>query len=211
MSRMKYGIFLLLAIGAFADAQAPPDALERVSRSASLTFVERDGSCLRGTILKADASTVTVEPFRQPAVTLKRDDIVQVSQGNAYIYSARSSWGDVSNLKLYPREAIVLTTVKGQKIKGAPVKVTPDEISLQHGLKTTVFPKSEVAAVDYLRLKPATDGFNLALEESPWALIFYPEFYYRLAGGEGRLTVRLYDASKPEDRTSAKLGVCPHG
>lgn len=203
-------MFLLLAVSAAAFAQATTDPLDRVTHAASLTFIERNGSCLRGTVVKADASTVTVEPFRQPPVTLKRDDIIQVSQGNAYIYSARSSWADVANLKLYPREAVMLTTVAGQRTKGIAVKVTPDKISLHHGMRTKDFPKTEVATVDYLRLKPATDEFNLALEEAPWALIFYPEFYYRLAGGEGRLLVRIYDASKPEDHSGTRLNVCPH-
>jgi hypothetical protein len=36
------------------------------------------------------------------------------------------------------------------------------------------------------------------LTEAPESLFFYPEFYYRLAGLEGRIPVRLYDASVPE-------------
>lgn len=81
-------------------------------------------------------------------------------------------------------------------------------ITIRHGLTTSNLPKSEVSTVDYLRWKPASDGFNLALEEAPWALIFYPEFYGRAAGVEGRVPVRLYDSSEPEDDSKLSQKAC---
>jgi hypothetical protein len=190
-----------LLTSTYAAAQTPPDTLASVTHSATFTFMERDGTCVRGRIAKAEATTVTVQPSRMPPVTLQRAKVLQVSQGNALLYSARSSWADVADTHLYPREALVLIIKNRKRIKGAPVEVTSDTIKVKHGLSMTTLPKSDVVIVDYLRVKPPTDGFILAIEEAPFALLFYPEFYYRLAGLEGRIPVRLYDASKPEDNT----------
>jgi hypothetical protein len=103
---------------------------------------------------------------------------------------------------LYTHEHLILTLRSGKQIKGAPVKVTSDSITLKHGLSTAIFSKSDVTKVDCLRVMPASDGFNLALAEAPFFAIFYPEFYHRIAGLKGRLHVRLYDASRPEDNTA---------
>ena len=37
------------------------------------------------------------------------------------------------------------------------------------------------------------------LQEAPALLFFYPEFYDRLRGLEGKVPVRLYDALQPEN------------
>jgi hypothetical protein len=49
------------------------------------------------------------------------------------------------------------------------------------------------------------------LQEAPYMALFYPEFYYRAAGLEGRVPVRLYDSSKPQDTTISTIKVCPYG
>jgi hypothetical protein len=93
----------------------------------------------------------------------------------------------------------VLKIRSGKEVRGTPLKVTPGNINLKHGLGKTVYPKADIDVVDYLRAKPATDTFMSILEEAPYLLFLDPEFYYRVAGLEGRVRVRLYDASKPED------------
>lgn len=206
---LKYlarSIIFIVSTGAFA--QTGSSALADVTHAATLTFIQRDGTCVRGTISKFDATSITVEPFKRPPVMLQRESLVQVSQGNALLFSGRSSWTDVAHTSLYPREALVLTMKNGHRVTGTPVKVASDSITLKHAFSTTTFSKSDVALVDYLRLKPATDGFNFALEEAPWALIFYPEFYYRVVSLEGRLPVRLYDASRPQDETVSGIKNC---
>jgi hypothetical protein len=111
-------------------------------------------------------------------------------------------------LHLYPREALLLTLKSGRRIEGAPIATTSDYITLKHGLSRSRFTKPDINTIDYLRLKPATHGFELALEEAPYALVFYPEFYYRALGLEGRVPVRLYDATKPEDDRMFGLKLC---
>jgi hypothetical protein len=88
--------------------------------------------------------------------------------------------------------------LRADTIKGRPLTVKPDSITLKYGYVTTEFKKSDVQTIDHLRMKPASDGFDYTLKEAPEFLFLYPEFYYRLARLEGRIPVRLYDASAPE-------------
>jgi hypothetical protein len=182
-----------------AEGQSEPKTLDSVTHSSSFKFVERDGTCLYGKISRADATSITVQPFQKPPMTLPKDNLLQVSQGNALLYSARSSWADVSATPVYPREALVLGMKRGKHVKGKPTKTTSDNITLKHGFSTTLYPKSEILTVDYLRVKPATDAFMAVLGEAPWLLLLDPEFYYRATGLPGKIQIRLYDATKTED------------
>jgi len=184
-----------------AEGQTGSDALDTVTRSSSFKFVERDATCVYGKISRADATSITVQPFKKPPITIQKDGLLQISQGNALLYSARSSWADVTAATLYPHEALALRLKSGKQVKGKPIKTSADSITLKHGLSTDLYPKSEIVTVDYLRVKPATDGFMSVLGEAPWMLIFDPEFYYRATGLAGRVQVQLYDATKPEDDT----------
>jgi hypothetical protein len=183
------------------EAQTEPNSLDNVTHSASFRFVERDGACVYGKVSKADATSIIVQPFEKPPITLQKQALLQVSQGNGLLYSARSSWADVSAAILYPHEALVLSLKKGRQVKGKPTKTSSDGITFKHGFNATVYPKSEILTVDYLRRKPATDAFMVVLGEAPWMLLFDPEFYYRATGLPGRIRIRLYDATKPEDDT----------
>ena len=192
-------------------AIAQTDTLSHLSCSASLTFVQRDGTCLIGPISKADATTITVQPYKKSPVILRREDLFQVSQDDAIIYSGRSSWADVTSAHVYPREAFVLTLSNGKVIKGKSVKVDADTIRLKYGIKSTLSLKSDIKTVDHLRLKPESDDFDFMLQEAPYMTLFYPEFYYRAIGLEGRIPVRLYDASKPQDADVSAIKRCPYG
>lgn len=199
LSIWAVGTALLFAVR--AEGQAGSKALDSVTHSSSFKFVERNGTCLYGKISGADATSITVQPFKKPPIAIQKAGLLQISRGNALLYSARSSWADVAAATLYPHEALVLRLKSGKQVKGKPTKTSADSITLKHGLSTTLYPKSEIVTVDYLRVKPATDGFMSVLGEAPWMLVFDPEFYYRATGLAGRIQVRLYDATRPEDDT----------
>lgn len=192
-------ISALLLMKTWAVGQSGKDSLESVTHSSSFKFVQRDGTCVFGKISKADTASITVQPFQKSSITIPRESLLQISQGNALLFTARSSWADVSGAILYPGEALVLSLKNGSQVKGKLVKTVSDSLTLKHGLRTTVYPKSDIATVDYLRVKPPTDGFMSILGEAPWILAFDPEFYYRASGLAGKMRVRLYDATKPED------------
>jgi len=78
--------------------------------------------------------------------------------------------------------------------------VTADGIVYKRFLWITKrYGKDQIVMVDYLRMKPESDAFDYFAQEGPAMLFFYPEFYDRLKGLEGRIPVRLYDAVMRED------------
>lgn len=143
-----------------------------------------------------DATVLTVRQVGKEPVKIRRSDLLQVSQGDALLFTAFSSWDNVATAQLDPGEAFVLKLRTGKLITGKPLSVKPDSITLKHGLTTTEYKKSDVLTVDYLRMKPSSDGFDYTLKEAPEFLFMYPEFYYRLVRLEGRIPVRLYDSSQ---------------
>lgn len=160
--------------------------------------MKRDGTCIYGPITGVDAKAVTVQPYGKEPIKIQRVDLLRVSQGDALLFTAVSSWADVAAAQVYPREAFVIKLRSGKLITGKPLAVKPDGITLKHGFVTTEYRKPDVQTVDYLRMKPESDGFDYFAQEAPGLLFFDPEFYYRLVGLEGRIPVRLYDASVPE-------------
>ena len=194
----------ILVGGRIVHSQESSGSLSHISHSSTLTFIERDGTCIDGPIAAADATRVEVRPYGKPPVTISRSDLLQIRQGDALVFSAVSSWANVQQTPVYPRESLVLKLGSGKVIQGKPVKVTADSVTLKHGLITTNYKQADVVTVDYLRLKPESDGFDYFSQEAPALLFFYPEFYYRLIGLEGRIPVRLYDATKPQLTASLK-------
>ncbi len=176
------------------------DPLHHITHSATLTVLRRDSTCVQGTLKSADASAITLAlPDPKPSVTITRYDILRVSDGDMPLYSARSSWHDVEHAHLYPRESLLLTLKSGKQVTGRPIKTTKDNITLHHAFATTSFAKADISTADYIRNKPTSNDMQYIDQEAPWLLIFDPEFYYRASGLAGRLRVRLYDASRPEE------------
>ncbi len=72
-----------------------------------------------------------------------------------------------------------------------------------HGARKTSLPKSEVAAVYYVRSKPLTSGQEFLIEENVG--YFDPKLWF---GGTfpGKIRVLIYDNSKREDNAPLE---CP--
>ncbi len=195
--------FVLIA-SSCVFAQSSSDALRGVSHSSSLTFMKRDRTCVYGPIAKVNAQAITVQQYNAKPITIQRADLLQVSQGDALLFTVLSSWSSVMKAHVLPHEAFILTMRNSKTVKGRPAKITSDSITLKHGLTTTTYMKNEVATVDYLCLKPESDNLDYFAQEAPFLLFFDPGFYYRLAGLEGRIPVRLYDSSRPESIAAPK-------
>lgn len=172
--------------------------------SKSLTFMKRDGSCVDGPIVKIEPKVVTVQAQTGP-VTIARQDLLQASQGGSLVYSGRSSWADVRGVHLLPRESLMLKFRNGKAVEGRPFQVTADSIVFKRALwKKKRYVKDRIVTVDYLRMKPESDAFDSFAQGAPAMLFFYPEFYDRLVGVEGRIPVHLYDAVQVEDDAPLK-------
>jgi len=189
---------MLVEISTSAFSQSTPVALKSAKHNASLSFLLRDGTRVFGKVLRVDAASISVAASNQPPTIIARADLLQVQQGDALLYSAISSWRDVEAAHVISHEAFFLKMQNGKVVKGRPVKVTADAITLKHGFITTKYLKADIATVDYLRMKPETDTWDNFSQEAPFLLFFLPETYYRLMGLEGRIPVRLYDSSQAE-------------
>jgi hypothetical protein len=182
-----------------AFAQFHRHRTQPVTISASFNFMKKDGSCVAGPILKIEPSVATVREQMGPA-TIPRRELLQVSQGDSLVFSARSSWADVEAVQLRPRESFLVKLHNGKLITEAPLQVTPDGLVYKRFLWLKKrYAKAQIVTVDYLRTKPDADVFDYFTQEAPALLFFYPEFYDRLRGLEGRIPVRLYDAVMAED------------
>lgn len=187
-----------------ASAQFHRHRTQAVTISASLTFMKKDGSCVAGPILKIEPSVVTVRA-QTGTVTIPRQDLLQVVQGDSLVFSARSSWGDVEQVHLRSRESFWVKLHNGKLITEIPLQVTADGLVYKRFLWLKKrYAKAQIVTVDYLRTKPDSDVFDYFTQEAPALLFFYPEFYDRLKGLEGRIPVRLYDAVMPEDDAGLK-------
>jgi len=175
-----------------------------VTISASLTFMKKDGSCVAGPILKIEPSVVTVRA-QTGTVTIPRQDLLQVVQGDSLVFSARSSWGDVEQVHLRSRESFWVKLHNGKLITEIPLQVTADGLVYKRFLWLKKrYAKAQIVTVDYLRTKPDADVFDYFTQEAPALLFFYPEFYDRLGGLEGHVPVRLYDTLLHEDDSALK-------
>jgi len=194
-------VCLLLAWGVQAQAQVFHRRAKVVAPHAStLTFMKKDGSCVKGAIARIEPKAITIRPAQPPPVAIKRVDLLQAREGDSVFFSARSSWADVEAVELRPHETLVVKTRKGETIKGNPLQVSPDGLVYKRFLwMTKRTAKAQIVSVDYLRVKPASDAIDTFAQEGPAMLFFYPDFYDRLKGLEGRVPVRLYDALLPED------------
>jgi hypothetical protein len=197
---------LILNAGGLAFAQFHRrNKVERVAPSTSLTFMKRNGSCVNGPILKIEPKMVTVKQAQSAPVTIERKDLLQASQGDSLVFSARSSWADVEAVRLRPREGLELKLRNGKLIEERPLSFTDNGFVCKRFLWLKKrYAKAQIMTVDYLRMKPDSDVFDYFTQEAPALLFFYPESYDRLKGLEGRTPVRLYDAAMPEDDTALK-------
>jgi len=200
---------LLALISAAVPARSWPKhrAANPAPHSASITFLQKSGACISGPILKIEPKTLTVRQPPNPSILIQRANLLQATQNNSLLFSSRSSWADVRALHLLPRESLILHLRNGTQVTGRPAEITDTGVLFRYGsfLKKT-YPKTQIATVDYLRLKPDSAAFDDFAQQSPALLFFYPESYDHVSGLEGRVPVRLYDAIQPEDNTPIK---CP--
>ena len=168
--------------------------------SNSLTFTKKDRTCVTGPITKIDPGSVTIQPSQAPPLTLERVDLLQVTQNDSALFSGRSSWRDVEAVHLLPRESFLLSLRSGKTITARPLRVTDDGMIFKHDVWfKQLLPKNQIQVVAYLRVKPNSKVFDYFTQEAPALLFFYPEYYDRLSGLEGRIPVRLYDAVVPQN------------
>jgi hypothetical protein len=177
--------------------------LSHVSHRSTLTFAEKNGVCESGTVSKVDDSSVTIVIADKKQLQLRKDKLLQVGEGGAHnlVYSARSSWSDVSKAAPGHAESLLVVAMDGKKYSGKPISVSDTSIVLKTLTTTETISKRNTSTVIYVRQKPLTDSEEYFAQEAPFLLLFSPTSYVRAAGISLKLKVRLYEARMQEDNS----------
>lgn len=196
-----------MASGLCLSQAKPPDTqwsnVKEMSRKTTFIFVLRDRHCAWSRIKRADDSTVTIGETQE--VVLQRADLLRVTSAAwapSVIFSGRSSWFDVEALigsKFHPPISII--TKSGQQRSGKLVDCSDDHLAIESGGRETRIGKEDISTVSYVRPKPLSDGAAYANSELAWGKIFDPQLWPIMLHLQPSVSVRLYDASVPEDNS----------
>jgi hypothetical protein len=127
-------------------------------------------------------------------------DVLRVSSGRIVYYSGRSSWLDVSSLRIAGRERLEIVTKAGKTYKvKPPYEVSDQGITLQSSEESTKISKSEIAQVYDVVVKPLTANGDYLAEELGPMIIFDPDLYVYALHLEHYVPVLPYNSSDPED------------
>jgi hypothetical protein len=204
--------FTVLATSLSSSAKSPDQAdtwliFNKITHKRSYRIETRDRKCVRGTItgVTTDGLTAAVSsnlPGSPNTVTFPRADVLRVAAGQIVYYSGRSSWSDVSSLRMKGRERLKVVTTDGKTYKVKPPYSVSDEgITLNTSGKSTMISKGEIVQVYDIVAKPLTDTGEYLADELGPLIIFDPDLYVYGLHLEEYVSVLLYDASDPEDNS----------
>jgi len=203
MQPMIRSVALIAVVGLtgipYSYGQAAVKDLAALQHDRVYTFLLKDGSCKFGELAKSDKQSITIRSGGQPDTLVPIVDILQFGQGPELFYDSRSSWADVQGAKSYARESMLVTLNDGKVISGKAHTIDADALTIDQAFSTKTLRKQDIRSIVTLKLRPATASFEFVQEEAGFFQIFYPEFYQRSFRSEGRVPVRLYDSSLPED------------
>jgi hypothetical protein len=216
---------LLVSPGLCADRDDPWQELKQLRQDVGFVFIERDMTCQYGRIEAFTDQNITIKTDRSK-VRIDRSSLVRVRLGFGgravlpnnpnmplfTVYSGRSSWEDILTLtpfqsKTHPGFTLHLSvfTKDGKLHRAVLSQVTDRDITLSDAFgKETVFPKTEISRVDYIRDKPLSDTEEFHWEELAMLRVFDLQLYPRLFHVRDTMPVRLYDSAIPEDNSSVE-------
>lgn len=209
-------VFTVLAISIFSSAKSPDQAdpwlvLNKITHRRSYMIETRDRKCVSGTITGVTTDGLTAKVFTSNSsgsphtVAFRRGDVLRVTSGRFVYYSGRSSWSDVSSLRVEGRERLKLVTGVGKTYTvKAPYTVSEEGVTLQNSGKSTKVSKSEITQVFHIAPKPLTANGEYLAEELGPMIVFDPDLYEYGLHLEQYVPVLLYNANDPEDNSSAQ-------
>jgi hypothetical protein len=196
-----------------AAAQTGFENLAHIGHSTTISLHMKDGTCQSGLVVKTTPTSVTVHQYKKPPVTVMEDELLWADESNIdahdFLYSARNSWQDVIDAKPESPETLQIVMKDGRRFKVKPARVAPDEIVVGKGRDAVTLPKNQVETVDYVRQKPISDGEKQLLQEAAVLFFVYPDTWLRASALYPKISVRLFDAARPEDGPLPKCAVPP--
>ena len=194
---LAIGTACFLCAGSISGQSRTGVPLNEIGHDSTLKFALRNGSCVFGSIKQFDPANVTIAKLSNPPQVIPLSQIVQASQGDAIVFSTRSSWTDVVGTPVELGESMIVTLLSGQRVQARPKNMNRDSITFRRGSGTTQLKKADIASVDYVRLKPKSDTYLYQLREMSLMAVFDPRFYSRVKLSP----IRLFDAQETEDNS----------
>jgi hypothetical protein len=202
-------VLLLCLIGpGVAAAQNATDdwaVVKSLTHRAKMTFVQRDRTCVVGTIVSVNDQGVTVKKSDGSREQVAKDALLRIDQNFVLlgtVYNAGSSWTFVQRLAGTPQQPRIQVTGKcGQISVGKLISADGAGLTMMISGRETTLPKSEVAAVHLVRLQPPSDSAAYADDELVFLKVLDPELWPYMFHTAPTIRVRLYDASIPEDNS----------
>ena len=183
-----------------SDTDAEWQGLGTVERSNTYTIVLRDGTCQRGKIQKVEPEKLTLESGN----TVMRSDIVYVGEGvspHEILYSGRSSWYDVKEVKPGPSENLELRLKSGKSMRGSVIHASDSDLTMKRFGRAVTISKQDIAEVDYVRFKPVSESHRYVAREAPELEFLDPKWWQYLLRIGALQSVRIYDSAIPEDNS----------
>jgi hypothetical protein len=204
--------FTVLATSISSSAKSPDQPepwliLNKITHKRSYKIETRDRKCVWGTITSITTDHLTAKvssnlSYSPNTVIFPRVDVLRVWTGRIVYYSGRSSWSDVSSLRMKGRERLKVVTAVGKTYEVKPPYTVSDEgITLNTSGKSTMISKGEIAQVYDIVVKPLTDRGEYLADELGPMIIFDPDLYVYALHLEQYVSVLLYNASDPEDNS----------
>ena len=208
----RFCILLLLAtvlvpphLAAAPQTDVPWNNLSRLTHHASFIFVDVERNCAVGSVQQLTDSFVVVKRKDGKVLTIQRPDLMRVTYGanaRGVLFSGRSSWFDIVSLISQPfHPELRVETASGHEHKGTLVVTSDTALVLQTGQRKIDLRKEDIARVTYIIAKPLSSSAAYADDELAFMKVFDPELWPKLLGLQGSLSVRLFDASFPQDNS----------
>jgi hypothetical protein len=183
-----------------SDADAGWQKLGTLERNNTYTILLRDGTCQHGRIQKVEPDKLTLKSGN----TIVRSDVVYVGEGlspHEILYSGRSSWYDVKEVKPGSWENLEIRLKSGKSMKGSVISASDSDLTIKqfgHAIKIL---KQDIAQVNYIRLKPVSETHRYLAQEAPGLEFLDPKWWQYLLRIGALQSVRIYDATIPEDNS----------
>ena len=183
-----------------SDGDAGWQKLGTLERSNAYTIVLRNGSCQSGKIQKVEPDKLTL----QSGNAVVRSDVLYIGEGvspHEILYSGRSSWYEVKEVKPARFEGLDIRLKSGKSMSGSVISASDSDLTIKRFGRAIRILKQDIAQVNYIRFKPVSEGHRYFAQEAAGLQFLDPKTWQYLLRIDALQSVRIYDSAIPEDNS----------
>jgi len=198
--RLAIGCMTLSLCLRASDQDVGWKKLGTLERGNTYTIVLRNGMCQNGKIQNVQPDKLTLESGN----TVERSDVLFVGEGvspHEILYSGRSSWSEVKEVKPGPLENLEVRLKSGKSMSGSVISVSDSDLAIKRFGRAVNISKQNIAQVNYIRFKPVSESHRYLAREAPELQFLDPKAWQYLLRIGALQSVRIYDSTIPEDNS----------